>query len=174
MAAPKFLFLKSELILCNIFPPFFFLVYRLSLIPAGWDGADAFKLIFFFKGARPQQCPHSVVLFIHPVVVLQSEGPLSRGWNERTIHSSSDCPHRQKATPGLSVHVWALLSVCCSVAQRRQLVYEIQIINNESHLDASREAAGPCDNTVLLMLYKWRERLILNLVNKKCTKVKAR
>ncbi len=38
-----------------------------------------------------------------------------------------------------------------------------------SHVDASREAAGPCDNTVLLM-YKWRERLILNLVNTKMYK----
>lgn len=47
-----------------------------------------------------------------------------------------------------------------------------QIINDASR-DALREAAGPCDNTVLLM-YKRRERLILNLVNKKCTKVKAR
>lgn len=49
-----------------------------------------------------------------------------------------------------------------------------QIIGGESTLDASREAAGRCDNTVLLMLYKWRERLILNLVNKTCTKVKKR
>ena len=49
-----------------------------------------------------------------------------------------------------------------------------QIINDESNLDAPRKAAGRCDNTVLLMLYKWRKRLILNLVNIKCTKVKAR
>lgn len=46
-----------------------------------------------------------------------------------------------------------------------------QIRNGESHRDASREAAGPYD-TVLLMLYKWRERLILNLVNKKNVKTK--
>lgn len=173
-AAPKFLFLKSELILCNIFPPFSFWCTSFQWSLLGGMGQMHSSWFFFFKGARPQQCPHPVILFIHPVAVLQSEGPLSRRWNERTIHSSSDCPHRQKATPGLSVHVWALLSVCCSVAQRRQLVYEKQIINNKSHLDASREAAGPCDNTVLLMLYKRRERLILNLVNKKCTKVKAR
>lgn len=44
-----------------------------------------------------------------------------------------------------------------------------QIISDASHVDASREAAGPCDNTVLLM-YKRRERLILNLVNKKMYK----
>lgn len=63
-AAPKFLFLRSELILCNIFSPFLFLVYRLSLVHVGRYRADAFKLIFFFvfKGASPQQClPHSVI-----------------------------------------------------------------------------------------------------------------
>lgn len=60
MAAPKFLFLKSELILCNIFPPLFFSVYRLSLIPAGWDGADAFKLFFLFVFFKKVQGLNSV------------------------------------------------------------------------------------------------------------------
>lgn len=155
MAAPKFLFLWSELILCNISPFFFFfLVERLSLILVERVGSDAFKLIFI-KG--PHLRPHSVVLFTHPVVVLQSEGRLSCGWN-RSIHLSSDCPHREKATPGLSVHVepvWRLAALrhkdigWCTKPK--------QIISDESNLRASSEAAVRCDNTVLLMLYKWRD-----------------
>lgn len=49
----------------------------------------------------------------------------------------------------------------------------VGVLNRLTIINASWEAAGWCDYTVLMMLYKWRERLILNLVNK-CTKVKAR
>lgn len=88
---------------------------------------------------------------------------------------SSDCPHRERATPGLTVHVEPFCQFAALwLKDVSWCIKRKQIINDESNLDASREAAGRCDNTVLLMLYKWRERLILNLVNRKCTKMKAR
>lgn len=120
MAAPTFLFLKSEFILCNIFSPFLFCFwcYRLSLIRVGWYRAEALKLIF--QGESPQQ------LSVFLPCCGASERRTSRGWNKRTIHLSSDCPCRQKVTSsGLFGACRALLSVCCSVAQRRQLVFEI-------------------------------------------------
>lgn len=78
----------------------------------------SWSFFFFWKGASPQQCPHPVIVFPQPVVVLQKKGPLSCEWNETALTE-------RKATTGLLVHVWARLSVCCSVAQRHQLVYEI-------------------------------------------------
>lgn len=83
----------------TFFPLFCFWCYRLSSMSVRWDGADAFKLIL--KGQVLISAPHPAILFIHPVVVLQNEGPLSCGWNKRNIHLSSDCPHRENATPGL-------------------------------------------------------------------------
>lgn len=56
---------------------FFILVDGLSPILVGWEGPHAFKMIF--KGARPQQCRHSKILFIHPAVVLQSKRLLLHG-----------------------------------------------------------------------------------------------
>lgn len=167
MAAPKFLFLKSELILCNIFPPFsWFLVYQLSLILVGWDGADAFKLMFWVFLKR---CKSSTVSPSSDCVSTACCGAAE----ERTslMWVKWDCPHREKS------HNWTF-GACLSPSVALWLkdiswcMKYKQIISDASR-DASREAAGPCDNTVLLM-YKRRERLILNLVNIKCIKVKAR
>lgn len=55
------------------FSPFLFFGVPALIDPrrVGWDGADAFKLIFFFfKGASPQPFPHPVIVFLQPVVVL--------------------------------------------------------------------------------------------------------
>lgn len=171
MAAPTFLFLKSELILCNICSPFLFCVwcYRLSLIRVGWYRAEALKLIF--QGESPQQfsvflpcCGASERRTSHVgeirgpsichLTALADRKPHHRDF---LVHVEPFC---QFAALWLKDVSWCLKSK--------------QIIKNESNLNASREAAGRRDNTVLLMLYKWRERLILNLVNRKCTKVKAR
>lgn len=125
-AAPKFLFLRSELILCNIFSPFLFLVYRLSLVHVGRYGADAFKLIFFFfKGASPQQClPHSVISVHTPCCGAAGQRTcLIVGKIKRTIHSSSDCPHAEKANTWTIGACLSPLLLCGS--KTSELVYEI-------------------------------------------------
>lgn len=120
--------------------------------PSSSGGILGGKMHFRLKVPSSCRC-----VSIHPVVVLQSEEPLEG-----------------KRKPHL-VHVGALLSVCCSVAQRQTSVrcMKYRFISNESHVDASREAAGPCDNTVLLMLYKTERKTYFKSC-KKCTKVRAR
>lgn len=99
MAAPKFLFWRSELILCNIFLPFFHFGKQAFTDPRQVGRGRCILSLFFFLRCGISSIPHLTVLFIHPVVVLQNEGPFSCGCNKRTIHLSSDCSHREK--PGL-------------------------------------------------------------------------
>lgn len=155
MAAPKFLFSMSEFILCNIFSPFFFSLLSLSLLM--WDGADAFQLIFkvqVLNGIPIQRCSS----VIHPVVVLQNKGPLWCGWNG----GPSICHPTALAESEAHLDLWCMSSqsvswlLCGSKTSAGVMKYK-RIISDESNLRASREAAVRCDNTVLLMLYKWRD-----------------
>lgn len=115
--------------------PLFLLLFLFLVLPAHWSllcrkgAADAFKLFFF-----PQQIFNSVpriqwFCFCTLVVVLQSKRT-SLVWvkTKRTIQSSSS---QREKKPQLDF--WCMfepfLSVCCSVAQRRQVGVWLSTMN---------------------------------------------
>lgn len=157
------------------FFPWFFLRFTFfgvglssTLVGGRGGGAQAFKLLFVcfcFQGVSPLRfvSPHPSVspsqwfLFMHPATEqtdLSHVGEIKRSNPYRHPH----CPRWKKATPGLSVHVEPFCRFAALWPQDVGVVYETnRFTNDDSNLDASREAAGWSDNTVLMMLYKWRE-----------------
>lgn len=140
MAAPKFLFLKWELILCNIFSPFCccfcFWCYRL-IGPCCVGRGQQMHLSCFFSSTNLQQCPpYSVILFLHPCCGAAEQKDFSRVGENKEDHPVVILTEREKATAGLLVHVWAL-SVSLLLRGSKTSSW-CMIINNESHLKTLR------------------------------------
>ena len=157
----------------HFFPLFSLFCFVFGVTGCHWSvlgGTGQRHLRWFFK----EKVLNSVLCF-YPVVALQSAGPLVGEIRGPSICHLTALADRKPHHRDFLVHVEPFCQFAALwLKDVSWCLKSKQMIKNESNLDASREAAGRCVNTVLLMLYKWRERLILNLVNRKCTKVKAR
>lgn len=83
-----------------------------------------------------------MILFIHPVVVLQSEGPHVGEIRGPSLLCICHLTALTERKPHLDCWCMSSPSVSLLLCGSKRLVYEIQIIKDESSLNASGEAAG--------------------------------
>lgn len=115
--------------------PLFLLLFLFLVLPAHWSllcrkgAADAFKLFFFLNKSSTVSPVFSDSVSAPLLWCCRAKGLLSCGWKQRG--PSSRHPHRERKKPQLDF--WCMfepfLSVCCSVAQRRQVGVWLSTMN---------------------------------------------